>query len=225
MSGWDDFNTYRENRPSGGGFWIKLENKTDTRLRFYTEPIPVETVWAKDRTGKNMKIINPSPELVERINRERQLLGTKQELKIRTTWLLLAFNRSENSCGIYEAPFQVMGHLAKFRDMEEYGSNLAKYDVSIDKDVDRNPVYTAQALPPKALTEEEKTMMKEFGGKVNFDDLTKDTPESEVVEALGLDAVESSGGSKSTSDDDDFMSSLDDKTSKSTSNEDNFLEL
>lgn len=228
MSGWDDFNTYRENRPSAGGFWIKLQDKTSTRLRFYTEPRPVETVWAKDRTGKNMKITNPSSQLVERINRERQLLGTKQELKIRRTWLMLAYNRSENSCGIYEAPFQVMGHLAKFREMEEYGPNIAKYDISIDKDVDRNPVYTAQALPPKGLTDEEKTMMKEFASKVNFDELTETTPESDVIEALGLRANPASSGGSNTaaSGDDDFMSSLDDtKSSASTSSEDDFLEL
>lgn len=223
MSGWDDFNTYRETRVTSGGFWIKLEDKKDTRLRFYSEPHVVETVWVKDRTGKAMKITSPSKELVDRINRERNLIGTKQELKSRKTWLVLAYNKSTKSCGIYEAPFQVMSHLAKFRDMEEYGPNLAKYDVLIEKDVDRNPVYTAQALPPKELSDEEKQMMREFRDKVDFEELTKDTPEEEIIEALGLGAISSSNRSSSSSDDEDFMSSLD--TSSSSSSEDDFLEL
>ena len=224
MSGWDEFNTYRENRPSSGGFWIKLQDKTDTRLRFYSEPRPVSTIWVKDRTGKNMKVTNPSDKLVERINREKKLLGTRDELKIRRTWLMLAYNRSEKSCGIYEAPFQVMNHLAKFRDMEEYGPNLAKYDVSIDKDTDRNPVYTAQALPPRALTDEEKTLMKDFKDKVNFDQITEDTPEEDVLEALGLSSSSSSSSSKSNSNDDDFMTSLDSEESESSDGDD-FLDI
>lgn len=223
MSGWDEFNEYRENRPSSGGFWVRLENKTETRLRFFSEPHAQDTVWVKDRTGKNMKIVNPSSEIIERINNEKGLTG-RNALSPRRTWLLLAYNRATNSCGIYEAPMQVMSHLAKFRTMEEYGPNIAKYDISIDKDTDRNPTYTAQALPPKELSDDEKALMRDFREKVDFAELTATTPEEDIVEALGLGSGgSSSGASAASSDDDDFLSSVD--SSGSNSGGDDFLEL
>jgi hypothetical protein len=220
MSGWDDFNEYKENRPTGGGFWIKLADKENTRLRFYSEPHAINTIWVKDRTGKNMKIVNPSEDLVSRINQARGLAGTRNELKPRRTWLILALNKDEGRCGIYEAPFQVMSNLAEFRDMEEFGKNLARYDVVINKDSDRNPTYTANAMPPKDLTDEERTLMREFRDMVNLDEQTADTPEEDVVNALGLPSPGASASSSAS--DDDFESSL---SSGSSNSEEDFLDI
>lgn len=189
----------------GNNDFMKLEEGSNP-VRIFTKPYQFYTVWTTDATGKQRKFrsaVENCP-LVQR--------GEKPSAR----WYVGVINRKNNKPSILEIGPQIYRQILGLRKKEKWGDPRG-YDLDIERQPKGNqPLYITSPEPKTALTDDEKTAIREFLTRVDLKKMTEPPTPEEVRQQLGVseapknevsddfDDFSPSTDSASVDDDDDF---------------------
>ena len=176
--------------------FAQMKDEGDYDFRIFTSPYQFYSHWTKDATGKDKKVhcaVDDCP-VCER--------GEKASAR----WFIGVINRKTNKCEILEIGSQVYQQLLVLAKNPKWGDPKG-YDITITrKPKGSNPLYAVVPNPKTAFSDEEKTMAKEFTGRVDLVKLSASPSADKVREVLGLVAISSSSTVSSDFDTDDDSS-------------------
>lgn len=159
----------------GSNDFIKLEEGSNV-VRIFTKPYQFYTVWTEDATGKQRKIrsaVENCP-LVQR--------GEKPSAR----WYIGALNRKNDKASILEVGPQIYKQILGLRKKSNWGDPRT-YDIDIERQPKGSqPLYVVSPEPKTTLTEENKTEIKDFVGRVDLVKMTEAPTPEQVREQLGI---------------------------------------
>ena len=169
---WDDDDVSTQEKPRSESKripFLKMEYKTDYRVRIISKPYKYYFKWIKDASGKNVKL-NSS------LTEDDPLMADGEEPKL--GWYAKVLYRSPDGKTIpcvLDFGRQIKKAIRVFQNNPDYGPNVHKYDITISKGKKgEQPLYTVVAAPPKDLSAEDKKLAakmnkKEIDGEENPD--------------------------------------------------------
>lgn len=159
----------------GGNDFMNLE-EGDNVVRLITAPFQFYIHWTKDSTGANRKVrcaLDDCPICQA---------GERSQAR----WYVGVMSRKSLSCAILEIGPQIFKQVLGLSKDEDWG-NPRKYDINIKRQPKGSqPLYVVIPIPPKALTDEQKTAAKEFTERVNISAMIEAPSPAEVREKVGL---------------------------------------
>jgi hypothetical protein len=184
----------------GGNDFMQLEEGSNP-VRLITSPYQFYIHWTKDATGATRKVrcsIDGCPVCQQGIDRAQP------------RWFVGVLNRKNSGKpAILEIGTQIFRGILGLSKKEKWG-DPRKYDIDIERQPKGSqPLYIVSPEPKEALEDDEKTMIKEFLGRVDLVKMCAAPTPDEVREKLGIPSEDVSSSSVDnnfgdSSDDDDF---------------------
>ena len=185
----------------GGSDFLNLEEGSNL-VRCITSPFQFYIVWTEDATGQKRKFKSALKDcpLVQR--------GEKAQAR----WYVGVLNRKTNQPAVLEIGPQIFKQIVALSKKSKWGDPRA-YDLDIvRKPKGSQPLYVVLPEPKEALTDDEKSSIKEFLARVDLIKMTEAPSPEEILEKLGEVApvkssskVEASNTvAATTTDEDDF---------------------
>lgn len=185
----------------GGSDFLNLEEGSNV-LRCVTSPYQFYVVWTTDATGQKRKFKSALKDcpLVQR--------GEKAQAR----WYVGVLSRKTGQPGIVEIGPQVFKQIVALSKKPKWGDPRG-YDVDIVRQPKGSqPLYVVSPEPKEPLSDEEKSMIKEFLGRIDLVKMTEPPTPDEILEKLGESPSSKSTAntevattaSASAGDDDDF---------------------
>lgn len=178
----------------GGGEYIKLEEGSNV-VRIFTKPYQYYQAWIVDKTGKK----RPVRSAVENC----PLVQRGEDVKAR--WVVGVIQRGDkkDSSGILEIGPQVYRGIMGLKNKKNWGDPRG-YDIDIVRGKPgTQPLYSVVPEGKAPLSDEDKTMAREFMDKVDLMKLVEPPTREQVLQELGE-------SEKSGSDVDDSFDDMDD---------------
>lgn len=205
---WDDDDVSTQERPQSETKrlpFLRMDYKSDYRVRIISKPYKYYFKWVKDANGKNVKL-NAS------LTEDDPLAADGEEPKM--GWYAKVLYRNPDGktvpC-VLDFGRQIKKAIRAFQNNPDYGPDVHKYDITITKGKKgEQPLYTVVAAPPKPLTAEEKKLAikvnkKEIDGEENPDyidleERCKPLPAETIRKILTGESSKKESGEESTVD-------------------------
>ncbi len=191
----------------GGNDFMALEEGSNL-VRMITSPYQFYIHWAKDATGANRKV---------RCALEGCPLCQQGE-RASARWYVGVLNRKSEKPAVLEIGPQIFKQMLGLAKKEKWG-DPRKYDVDIERQPKGSqPLYIVSPEPKEVLTEEEKSVAKEFLARVDLSKMSAAPSVDEVREKMGLP----SGTKKESAVSNDFDDPVAEETPAEETSDDDF---
>lgn len=175
---WDEGNV------SGGNDFMNLE-QGDNEIRVLSKPYQFVVHWVKDATGTTRKV---------RCAIENCPLCKKGE-KTQYRWFLRVLDRKSGQPRILEISSQIYLGIKNHVNNPKWG-DVTAYDICVNRGPKGSqPLYTVMGDPNKSpLTDDEKTLVKNFFERIDITKFTQPLTPTEVLEKMGVSGDSGAAG-------------------------------
>ena len=166
-----------EDADLGGSDYVNLDEGSN-RIRVITSPYQFYSHWSVDSAGVNRKV---------RCALDGCPLCQQGERAV-ARWVFGVISYKTNKPGILEIGPQIYKQVHAFSKNPRWG-DPRKYSMDIVRQPKGSqPLYIVTPEPKEPLTDEEKTMAKEFIARVDFNKISAAISPEEIREKLGMAA-------------------------------------
>ena len=200
----------------GGNDFMKLiEGEEGNPIRMITSPYQFYSHWTQDATGADRKV---------RCAMDGCPLCQRGE-KATARWLVGIIDRKSGKPAVLEIGPQIFKGVLSLSKKAKWG-DPRKYDLSIErKPKNSQPLYVVTPEPKAPLSDEDKSMAKEFLARVDLTKMSAAATVEEVCEAVGLKAAKTESAvdnSFGDSDDDSTTAAVEVPAEETSSDSDDF---
>lgn len=160
----------------GGNDFMNLDEGPNP-VRLITSPHQFYIHWTKDVTGATRKV---------RCALDGCPLCRNGDKSI-ARWYFNVINRKTGNCAVLEVGPQIFKQILGLAKKDKWG-DPRRYDVDIMRQPKNSqPLYVVSPEPHSPLTDDEKSMVKEFNARIDLVKMTAAPTPGEVREKIGMD--------------------------------------
>lgn len=176
---------------TGSSQFLKIASNSEVTIRVLSVPHAYGIHWIENAEGKKKKINTPKsdPKLVKRLE--------DAGFKLKRQYLVLVLDRTAGDPGvfkIYDMGPQVYNGIKMVQESNKKRKlKISDYDIEIRRgSPGQNPLYSAQKGDQGPLPTSLLEPFMEFQKEVDFEQMTRETPPSDVYAFMGWDTADSS---------------------------------